>query len=1119
MALPPLASTTMLSSSGSHGFNGGLSRYNSVSQGDLPMLIGAGEHGTWTNPMLMSSRHGGISRPKFMSRRQSTSTSESSKPTTMSKTSLDMMELSTWDKERVSYGRSLECRVMGAYYKHLARFKVPRTESWLDFNTQTPPQGRANVLKPLKIVPPLSKADKPKWIYGNPWSMPDKKLRRSYKSSDGLNFVEERISVIKTPLSRSKSTTQVRGRSVWNLDTPSTSGGSEDLTRRNLTMSSRARMVPLSPLPSLSMRKTLIQGRGSRMIDDDEDSDDLQMSLANLPLKRLSSLCVPATKTNENNCEVMTFHHDQVEEDDEDPNDDDEGVDVSGVGPDALRLSSVSLSQDDSRPRSALPQRAMDPFALSDDEEIGDDDARDVLENLCLDALNESQAENTLSKPPPVEETLELTEGQADLDNDSSMDDDEARVVLEEAFLTFLNEEEQRPTTPLEPHRQVSKSPDKKRHALADRARERAKTKVPTQQPKTKDVLLPTKTPPALRMAHFLPKKRATVRFSHIHVMPDQEVLPAPQIPSNTRRSRAKRQFPNGKAKLRQPKVIPNRQPMMPNPNGEDDDPMDSDEARDVLETAFLMMLDDEVKVEQPLPKAQSVSVRLFTDFSDSMSNEILKSVKQELRRRQLIIIHGQDEDPENVIEQGIDSFDQVVDDLLTKMTKVKTDGASSTVSSSVRTSISDGPTSANSKFEFLNENGDVSEGEDGRIPLHYTACNPKAGELHSLLVNSGSDPNSEDNKGKIVQYYMEHKDEISIPDWNPKPILVPPPSPKKSISLKAGAGMERAAMSLKAKREDRESKEAVERKLSSPEKKPHPKPAAIEGMEINATNIRIWIHEKDIGNLERVVWEGFGHLLVGQTSSHAKIRKFLDVVPKLMNEIKDVHTAAVYGDINGIASNEYRQPIYTSKDINGIPAFHKAVGNGHKEVAEHFMEKTDRSVLNLTDRHGRYALHYAAGIAAEDDKAMYNWLIEYGAEDHKADELLKVPMYYIDHPNKIKYSNCSLIPDAPRQSSPKKESRSGSSPEKSPVKSKSRSLSQAKRRSAETDKENHPVNRASKTNQGIPEWNLITKEHLKDTLNLLNPDLSGVLLRLRHDWVTGWRKSGLQAGIALGQM
>jgi hypothetical protein len=51
---------------------------------------------------------------------------------------------------------------------------------------------------------------------------------------------------------------------------------------------------------------------------------------------------------------------------------------------------------------------------------------------------------------------------------------------------------------------------------------------------------------------------------------------------------------------------------------------------------------------------------------------------------------------------------------------------------------------------------------------------------------------------------------QITIPPWKPKPIREPPPSsPKKSTaSLKAGAGLERAAMSMKAKREEREAKD-----------------------------------------------------------------------------------------------------------------------------------------------------------------------------------------------------------------------------------------------------------------------------------------------------------------------
>ena len=51
-------------------------------------------------------------------------------------------------------------------------------------------------------------------------------------------------------------------------------------------------------------------------------------------------------------------------------------------------------------------------------------------------------------------------------------------------------------------------------------------------------------------------------------------------------------------------------------------------------------------------------------------------------------------------------------------------------------------------------------------------------------------------------------------------------------------------------------------------------------------------------------------------------------------------------------------------------------------------MEKTDRAVLDLVDRQGRSALHYAAGIAANDNRDIYNWLIEYGADQNKADEV-----------------------------------------------------------------------------------------------------------------------------------
>ncbi|TRY79118.1 hypothetical protein TCAL_09905 [Tigriopus californicus] len=1047
-------SSTMLSPSASRELNRDLHRHNSVSNGDLPSLVrvergSSGQDGSsWIREHRMFLAP--ISNP--------------SQPSTTMNSDLELMALSNGGGRR-SAGRSLENRAIGAYYKHLERFKVPRTESWMDLQGQIAPQGRPNILKPLKIVPPVTKSEKPTWIYGNPWSMSDKKLRRFYKSSDGLNSIDnERIFVIKTPHGRSKSSPQDRAKSLWDLRTPSTSS-EETNNASTLTMSNRGTMVPFSPLPSLEARKTIIQGRGSRVARDDEDSDQAdginQRPYSNMKMKRLHSICVPVTKKDGGDAEVMTFHHELVK-----PDDLDEGVDVSG---DVLRLSSLSLSHDSNgeEPRVDVPKETRDPFQLSDDDDKVDSSKVKIKEVSSKEhtLVNENHLSKDFVKDAFISRYLNPKE-------DLEMDEEEASMVLEAAFLDILKTDDVNPELSLKSKpikRQTRRgsptkvSPERKRLSLAERARSRALAKMsmqplPPLDKKDKDrngSLKPIQKPLDHRsrsksdnLVHFTQAPAKTNS-----VLPKKS-LKTPQSKEAPAKIKLKKRPPKAKSKE---KVMVAATPLLPptvqvpSPVVEEDveSIMDEEEATDVLETAFLLMLEDSETKPDASPaeeflRRDSVPVRLFTDFSDSMSSQILESVKHELKHRQFVIIREDGEDEGGLIEKGIDSFDQV----------------------------------------------------DGRIPLHYTACNPKASEFQTILVSSGSEESAEDSKGKTVQYYLEHKDEITIPDWNPKPILMPP-SPKKSVPLKAGAGIERAAMSLKSKREDRETKEALERKLSSPEKKPSPRPAAIDGMEINPTNIRIWIHERDISNLERVVWEGFGHLLTGQTSSHSKIRKFLEATPKLMNDIKEVHEAAVLGNVDPIINKEYRQPIYTSKDINGIPAFHKAVANGHREVAQHLMEKTDRSVLNVTDRHGRYALHYAAGIADEDDKAMYNWLIEYGAEDHKADELMKAPSYYITNPQKIKYLNCSLIPEAPRIiASPRKESaavgKSATSAKpdmnlnnnnnnnnnhhqkekgsKSPTRAKSRSVSPRKRKSSETER---------KGINGVPEWKNITKEHV----------------------------------------
>lgn len=51
----------------------------------------------------------------------------------------------------------------------------------------------------------------------------------------------------------------------------------------------------------------------------------------------------------------------------------------------------------------------------------------------------------------------------------------------------------------------------------------------------------------------------------------------------------------------------------------------------------------------------------------------------------------------------------------------------------------------------------------------------------------------------------------------------------------------------------------------------------------IKPSNIRIWIHDKDVGKLSKVVWEGQGNRLRTEVSSNGKVKKFLEAVPFVM--------------------------------------------------------------------------------------------------------------------------------------------------------------------------------------------------------------------------------------------
>lgn len=120
-----------------------------------------------------------------------------------------------------------------------------------------------------------------------------------------------------------------------------------------------------------------------------------------------------------------------------------------------------------------------------------------------------------------------------------------------------------------------------------------------------------------------------------------------------------------------------------------------------------------------------------------------------------------------------------------------------------------------------------------------------------------------------------------------------------------------------------------------------------LSAIVIKPSNIRIWIHEKDVGKLTQVLWAGQGARLRTETSSHPKVKRFLEYVPHIMGLIRDIHTAVVNNDIEYLRVNirtallwfqELRilinlqaktappvpPQVLSSKDLNGLTPLHK---------------------------------------------------------------------------------------------------------------------------------------------------------------------------------------------------
>ncbi|KAG5888058.1 hypothetical protein JTB14_032865 [Gonioctena quinquepunctata] len=266
-------------------------------------------------------------------------------------------------------------------------------------------------------------------------------------------------------------------------------------------------------------------------------------------------------------------------------------------------------------------------------------------------------------------------------------------------------------------------------------------------------------------------------------------------------------------------------------------------------------------------------------------------------------------------------------------------------------------------KFPFMVSMRD----SDGRTAYHYTPMCKDPKTVQKLLTNAGADPSASDNYQHTTKYYMEHKQELELPSGQKSTI-----SSRKSTASK-------------------------------------------DSLNFKKSNIRIWIHQRNLTNLQQVVWEGHGGKLLVEHSNNPRIKRFLEAVPHIMGLIKEIHSDVLNDDLDSLkirVSPPIPPVVLSGKDSNGLTPLHKAVGLDKQEIAE-FILKEYPAGINAVDNEGRTPLHYAALL--RDGGKMAEFLIENGADESTLDSKQKTAAYYKTRHSEMDQKLLNVVPDCPR--------------------------------------------------------------------------------------------------------
>ncbi|BFG06416.1 glucosidase 2 subunit beta-like [Drosophila madeirensis] len=189
------------------------------------------------------------------------------------------------------------------------------------------------------------------------------------------------------------------------------------------------------------------------------------------------------------------------------------------------------------------------------------------------------------------------------------------------------------------------------------------------------------------------------------------------------------------------------------------------------------------------------------------------------------------------------------------------------------------------------------------------------------------------------------------------------------------------------------------------------------DDFSVKLSTIRIWMHEKDIGKLTRILWAGQGHRLCQQASNNGRVKRFLAAVPHVMNAIKDLHQAVIDNSLETVQA-QLEPPVsaalVTCRDGNGLNVIHKAAGLGHTKILEYLVGLWPEGAHEM-DITGKTPLHWAA--SAKNNMRCYTLLTQAGCDEEALDYKMKTPSYYRHKPHEIERAFLVYVPEAPRVS------------------------------------------------------------------------------------------------------